>query len=131
MHKKAVLLVLVALIALVTAAPALAANGPNDKPFFTLVGIVESATIDEFGVGSITVTVYHGNRFLKDLFLQDVTVQVTDDTEYRRWTPAGCVPDDAENVNAGDTISIHGFVVDSVFRGGRVTVDVPLDCCTP
>jgi hypothetical protein len=131
MRKKVGILVFVALIALTIATPALAANGPNDKPFFTLVGIVKSANIDEFGAGSIVVTVYHGNRFLKDKFFQDVTVLVDEGTEYRRWTPAGCVPTDPSNVNADDTISIHGFVVEGVFEGDRVTVDVPLDCCTP
>ena len=58
-------------------------------------------------------------------------VEVAENTEYRRWTPIGCVPIDPANVDAGDTISIHGMVVDGVFVGDRVTVDVPLDCCTP
>jgi hypothetical protein len=131
MRKKAVVLVLVALMALMSAAPTMAANGPRDKQFFTLVGIVASADIDEAGAGTITVHVYHGNRFLKDQLLEEVQVQVTEDTEYRRWTPIGCVPDDPANVGEGDTISIHGMVVDGVFVGDRVTVDVPLDCCTP
>ena len=81
--------------------------------------------------GTIAVYVYHGNRFLKDLLLDEVQVEATENTEYRRWTPTGCVPDDPQNVDAGDTISIHGMVVEGVFVGDRVTVDVPLVCCTP
>ena len=131
MHKKAAVLVLVALMVLVSAAPVMAANGPRDRPFFTLVGIVVSADIDGDGAGTIAVDVYHGNRFLKDLLLEEVQVEVTANTEYRRWTPTGCVPDDPANVGAGDTISIHGMVVEGVFVGDRVTVDVPLVCCTP
>jgi hypothetical protein len=131
MRKKAAVVVMVVLVALVCVVPAMAANGPLDEPFFTLVGFVESAGISADGSGTIGVEVIHGNRFLKDLYLQTVQVQVTEVTEYRRWTPAGCVPTDPSNVDEGDTISIHGLVVGGVFVGDRVTIDVPLDCCTP
>ncbi len=126
MNKIVTILMFVVLVALAGAAPALAANGPNDEPFFTLVGIVSGKTDSE-----IYVDVYHGNRFAKPHYGENLTVQVTSNTEYRRWTPAGCVPATFDDVDAGDTISIHGMVFDGIFVGDRVTVNVPLDCCTP
>jgi hypothetical protein len=59
-------------------------------------------------------------------------VQVTDETVYRSWTPGGCVLADPEDVEEGDTVSIHGMVVEEdTFSATRVTIGVPLDCCTP
>ena len=129
MRKTLVILTLVALIALAAAAPVLAANGPNDQPFFTLVGIVTDKGPDD--LDPIFVQIYHGNRFAQPEIGNILEVQVTSNTVFRRWTPSGCVPDIPANVNPGDTISIHGMVVGGVFVGDRVTVDVPLDCCTP
>jgi hypothetical protein len=56
---------------------------------------------------------------------------MTANTLYRRWTPADCVPIPFEEIEVGDTTSIHGSVSEGAFLAERVTVDVPLDCCTP
>lgn len=136
MRKKMIVLTLVVVMVVASTAPALAAgrSRTNELPgrqFFTLVGIVHAENIDPAGSGNVTVTVYHGNRFAKPHFGTELTVQVTAvGTEYRRWTPAGCVPTIPDNVNVGDTISIHGMVDGGVFHGERVTVDVPLLCCS-
>ena len=142
MKKKLVVLMLVALVGLAAAAPALAAGRGGDadnrhadgnqrprlpgRQYFTLVGIITEVSGD-----TITVEVYHGNRFVKPYIGLELAVQVNAGTEYRRWTPTGCVPIDPDEVTVGDTTSIHGMVSDETFVASRVTVDVPLDCCTP
>jgi len=142
MRKKLVVLMSVILVALAAATPALAA-GPGSavqerhadssqqprlpgQQYFTLVGIITGVSGD-----TITVEVYHGNRFAKPYIGQELVVQVNDSTEYWRWTPAGCLPIDPAEVSVGDTTSIHGMVSDGLFVANRVTIDVPLDCCTP
>ncbi len=144
MKKKLMLLALVAAVALVTAGPALAAggghgnihrhelikrSGPRALPgqqYFALVGIITG-----LNPGTVTVEVHNGNRFVKEYIGGELTVEVGEDTEYRRWTPTGCIPIEPDEVEVDDTTSIHGTVIEGVFRADRVTVDVPLDCCTP
>ncbi len=96
------------------------------RPYFTLVGI-----ISHIDAGGITVQIHNGNRFVKDYVGGELTIKVADGAEYRRWTPSGCVPIDPADIEAGDTASIRGSVMEGVFWAERITVDVPLDCCTP
>lgn len=161
MRKKIVILTLVAMLVLTVVSPVLAAgaqatgngkgagqggnagqgqpsrqqhrhterNVPEDLPgrqYFTLVGVISDLTSD-----AITVQVHNGNRFVKPFAGDSLTVELTAGTVYRRWTPAGCVEIPFEEVDLGDTTSIHGSVSEGVFLAERVTVDVPLDCCTP
>lgn len=135
MGKRGFLLVIVIVTGLASATPVLAA-GPrrggerniqrNDPPYFTLVGTVNGTPT----YPDIVVTVHQGNRFVKEWVGLDVAVQVIADTEYRRWTPAGCIPAEWADVEDQVTISIHGLVIDDLFVAERVTVDVPLLCCS-
>lgn len=132
MSKKVTIIALAALLLLVAAMPALAVDLPGVQ-YFTLVGIINDDTLDADGVGTITVQVYHGNRFIqKNLLLgQPLIVQVKAGAEYRLYTPAGCIPTDPSSVVAGKTVGIHGMVESGTFVGDRITVGVPLTCCTP
>jgi hypothetical protein len=134
--RKIVVFLLVGLLVVVTAGPAVAAKKRSSdvqlpgEQYFTLVGLIRGTDSD-----SITVFVKHGNRFIKRHVNSELPVEVTADTVYRRWTPAGCVElkDGLDAVPNYDTISIHGFArwdgAKYSFEGTRVTVDVPLLCC--
>jgi hypothetical protein len=143
MKKKMFVLALVALVALVSVAPALAAGpgpGPGKQlrcrrgtgndcipgiPLFTLVGILRG-----IGEGSLTVEVHHGNRFAQPYVGTELEVVTTEVTVYQRWTPTGCVPMEPEEIQEGDTTSMHGLVQEGIFTASRVTVGVPLDSYT-
>jgi hypothetical protein len=131
MSKKVTIIALAALLLLTAAGPALAVDLPGVQ-YFTLVGIIMSDTLDEGG-STITVRVYHGNRFIQQngLLGLPLIVQVEEGAEFRLYTPAGCIPTDPSSVEEGKTVSIHGMVVGGEFYGDRITVGVPLDCCTP
>jgi hypothetical protein len=140
MRKRIVVLLFVFLLVVVTAGSAIAAKKRSGKsefpgqPYFTVVGFVNGIT-GNGGASYIIVGAVNGNRFSKAYIEEGIpmTVQVfsSPETEYRRWTPSGCVPASFDDVDEGDTVSIHGNVVSGAFEGTRVTVDVPLDCCTP
>lgn len=132
MSRKVTIIALAALLLLVAAVPALAVDLPGVQ-YFTLVGIIQNDTLDDDGVGTIMVQVYHGNRFIQQngLLDQQLTVEVKEGAEYRLYTPAGCIPADPSIVEAGKTVSIHGMVENDTFVGDRITVGVPLTCCTP
>ncbi len=131
MGKKVTIAILAVLLLLTSAGPALAVDLPGVQ-YFTLVGVIKSASLTENG-GTITVQVYHGNRFIqKNGWLgKQLAVQVKSGAEYRQYTPSGCIPAPYSIVQPGKTVSIHGKVSGGVFYGDRITVDVPLTCCTP
>jgi hypothetical protein len=144
MRNKLAILALVVVVSLVAVAPALAA-GPGwgkaqllheqrqlsrapRQPFFALAGVITA--IDADG-GTITVQVQSGNWVVKQYIGQQLTIQVTETTRYRQWTPQGCVPIEFGEVSVEDTASVQGVLSDGAFVAQRVTVDVPLNCCTP
>jgi hypothetical protein len=128
----ALILLLVALLVVSSGGSAIAAKkrtnrvtGLAGKQYFTMVGFVEGKSAN-----SLDVQVIHGNRFSKPFYQTVKTVQVDPkSTLIRRWTPSGCVPANWGDVSVGDSVSVHGHVVNGVFRANRVTVDVPLTCC--
>jgi Domain of unknown function (DUF5666) len=141
MKKRLAILALVAVVTLVAVAPALASGPrqgrgqvfeeqkqmgkPPSQQLFTLVG-----TITAIDGGAITIQVRSGNRPVRPYVGQELTVQLTENTRYRQWTPNGCVPIDLVDVSVGDTVSVQGVVGDDTFVARRVTIDVPLNCCT-
>ena len=131
MRRNVTIIALAALLLLTSVGPVLAAELPGVQ-CFTLVGIVESASLTADG-GTITVQVYHGNRFIQrnDWIGKQLTVNADADAEYRQYTPAGCIPATYEIVQPGKTVSIHGMVSNGTFTGDRITIGVPLTCCTP
>lgn len=146
------LLVAVAMLALITVGPAFAAGGghgvmhrhqnqiqakaaPEELPgrqYFTLVG-----TITGVGDESVDVQIYSGNRFVKEYIgdpEEELTVAVHEDTEYWTWAETGCTQieeGDIGSVSVGDTASVRGMVSEGGFLADRITLGVPLDCCTP
>lgn len=137
MKKRMVILLVVALMVVISAGPTMAAQkrtnrvteGLPGKQYFTMVGFITGK-----GVSAIGVEVIHGNRFSKSLIgtVKRVWVDPSGkNTEFLHWTPFGCVESDWDAVVVGDTVSVHGYVVNKVFEANRVTVGVPLDCCTP
>jgi hypothetical protein len=141
MRKRLAILVLAAVVILVAVVPTLAA-GPGaggkqqlherrmgPQPFrqnFALVG-----TITGLGGDTITVQVQSGNRLVKEYIGEQLTVRVTENTAYHQWTVNGCVPSDFGSISVGQTVSIQGVLIEQVYVAQRVTVDVPLECCTP
>ncbi|MBL7199025.1 MAG: hypothetical protein ISS56_02640 [Anaerolineae bacterium] len=130
MRKKLVILTMVTLITLVAATPALAGHGGpggngggGGRPFFALVGTITATDEEE-----ITVWVADGNRFVEPYIGGELTVQLTNSTGFFVWYPDGRRPIDFEDVEEGDTASIHGTVVDDVFTADWVIVGVP---CAP
>ena len=77
---------------------------------------------------SITVQVHSGNSLVKDYIGQELTVQLTENTHFLRWTENVCVPITFSDVSVGDSIHIDGTVSEGEFTALRVIVDVPLDC---
>ena len=135
MNRKLVTLALVSLMLLIVAGPVLAAP-PEAMPgqqYFTLVGFIREVNVDADGNGTITVDVVHGNRFVKPDIGDEKSVQVTDGTTYRKNVGGYCIPlTDPIEEYVNHTVSIHGTVADGgAYEASRVTVDVPLDCCTP
>jgi hypothetical protein len=139
MKRKLAVLLLVALVALIAATPALAAGrsrgnerqyGEGGSPerrqiqqYFSLVGVITALDGD-----TITVEVYHGNRIIRPYIGEELTIKLTSSTRYRQWQPGGCIPISFDGVAVGDTASIQGTVSDDIFTAQRVPVDVP--CCT-
>lgn len=122
MRKKLVALVLVALVALVTVAPALAfgngVDGGSRQQFFSVRG-----TITAIGGDTITVQVFDSSRLVWPHIGQALTVQMTPATLYYEWTPDGLVSITFGDVEVGDTSNIHGTVAeDGDFTADRVTV---------
>lgn len=154
MKKTVTFLILAAVLALLAAGPVMAAGGGRNsngghhnghqnghqmerareqgseglrrRQYFTLVGLISGLADD-----SVTVQVHSGNRFVKPYVGEVLAVQIDEATEYRRWTPAGCVLIEPAEVEVGDAASIHGTVTGEGFLAERVTVDVHADCCTP
>jgi hypothetical protein len=132
MNRKLGVLLLVALLLAVGAGPALAA-GPRpvrttELPgiqYFTMVGF-----ITDKGDDYIVVEVIHGNRFSKPYIGDDVSVMRRPDAELRRYTIVGCLLATWDQIAAGHTVSVQGYVVDGEFQATRITVDVPLTCCS-
>lgn len=132
MNRKITIIALAALLLLTSVGPVLAVDELPGVQYFTLVGIVEEVSLTAEG-DTITVQVYHGNRFIQKNGWLDglLTVNVEADAEYRQYTPAGCIPATSEIVQPGRTVSIHGMVSNETFTGDRITIGVPLTCCTP
>lgn len=132
MNRKITIIALAALLLLTSVGPVLAVDELPGVQYFTLVGIVKSASLTADG-GTIIVQVYHGNRFIQknDWLGEELTVNVEADAEYRQYTPAGCIPATYAIVQPGKTVSIHGMVSSGTFTGDRITIGVPLTCCTP
>ncbi len=144
MRKKVIILVVVALAVLVIATPALADGSGTGKtwrhrervrqynlaerPIFALTGVITALDLES---GTITVEVHGGNLPVKPYVGGDpLVVLVTDETTYKQWTETGCVPIDASEVSVDDTVSMQGIVSGDTFTANRVTVDVPLSCCS-
>ncbi len=117
-----------AVLATLTAGTALAsakgaAGDDSNLPgqdHFTLVGTI--LTCNPAGE-EITVLLHNGNRFVKLVEEDDLTVHTTVDTVYNQIDPI-----------RGETVSIHGTLVenvggDDVFIAERVTVGVPCPAC--
>lgn len=113
MKKKLALLVLVILIALVTATPALARRGPS----FTIGGYITAIGVNTITVETVNETLY--------------TVQVTDSTIFLRWTPDGRETITFGDVKVGDSTNIKGTVDGDEYLASQVTVDVPQLNCNP
>lgn len=111
MKRKLALLVLVMLIALATATPALARRG---QPSFTIGGYITA-------IGDNTITVQTVNDRL-------ATVQVTNSTGFFRWTLDGRVSITFGEVEVGDSTNIKGTVDGEIYFASQVMVDVPLNC---
>jgi hypothetical protein len=146
MKKKLTILALVALAVLVVATPALAdGSGVGkiwrhrervrehtlaERQIFALTGVITALDL-ESDTPTITVEVRNGTPLVKPYIGEDpLVVLVTDETTYKQWTETGCVPIDASEVSMGDTVSMQGIVSGETFTANRVTVDVPLNCCS-
>jgi hypothetical protein len=137
MKRKLAVLLLVALVALIAATPALAAGrsrgnerqyGEGGSPerrqiqqYFSLVGVITALDGD-----TITVEVYHGNRIIRPYIGGELTIKLTSSTRYRQWTSDGCIPISFDDLEVGGTTSIQGTVSGGAFIADRITVDVPM-----
>ena len=121
MKKKLTLLVLVILIALVTATPALARRGQQS---FTIGGYITAIDRDKKTISVETVN--------DRLVTVQVTVQVTPSTIFLKWTEDGRVPTTFADIKVDDSTNISTnikyTVDDGVNVASQVTVDVPLHC---
>jgi hypothetical protein len=129
MRKKLVIWAMVALVALVTVTPALAAgnghegNGGSHQQFFSVLG-----TITAIGADTITVEVVDGSRLVWSCVDEDdeLTVNVTGSTLYYERTADGLDPIEFGDVEVGNTTNIHGTVAEdgdfTAFTADWVTV---------
>lgn len=94
MNRKLATLAMVSLLLLFVVTPALAAP-PEAMPgqqYFTFVGSIRVVDVDVDGNGTITVDVVHRNRFVKTDIGGQKSVQVADDTTYRKNAGGHCIP---------------------------------------
>jgi hypothetical protein len=124
--KKITVIMLVLIMLVISAVPALAAGGPpadrgaasgneNDNPSrfgvrnpYALLGTI--ADIDSTA-RAVTVTVVCGNRLVKPYFGQDVPLQTTDNTHFLLRNPDGTVTlIKFKDLSVGRNVSSHGIL---------------------
>ena len=117
MKKKLTLLVLVILIALVTATPALARRGQQS---FTIGGYITAIDRDKKTISVETVN--------DRLVTVQVTVEETDSTIFLLWTKDGRVSTTFADIKVDDSTNIKYTVEGDEYLASQVTVEVPLNC---
>ncbi len=123
MKKYLVVLTMVLTLTLVAVTPAMAGvnqrrgGGHGKQQDFALVGTVTA-------IGNDTITV----QAVNDRFAgQSITVKVTGDTRFVRWTPDGGVPATFDDLNMDDSVNVKGTIADGTFFASRVMMDVLLE----
>ena len=117
------LLVLVVLVA--TATPALAAGGPppvrGKSGSFTLAGVVTA-----INGTAVTVQVTGGNPIVHAYIGQTLTLQTTSSTRYLLRTDTGTAPITFADLAVGQKVSASGTVANNVWTAMRITVGANL-----
>jgi hypothetical protein len=117
------LLVLVVLVA--TAMPALAAGGPPPvcckSGSFTLAGVITA-----INGTAITVQVTGGNPIVREYVGQTLALQTTSSTRYLLKTDTGTVPITFADLAVGQKVSVSGTVANNVWTVARITVGADL-----
>jgi len=117
------LLVLVVLVA--TAMPALAAGGPppvrGKSGSFTLAGVITA-----INGTAVTVQVTGGNPIVREYVGQILALQTTSRTRFLLKTDAGIVPITFADLAVGQKVSASGTVANNVWTATRITVGAAL-----
>lgn len=118
MKRKLAMLMLVGVVTLLAAGPALAQGEIDAAGKFLIEG-----RITAIGENSFTVRVWDGHGAARPYIGQDLTVQVVSFTRYRDCT-SGCMPISFSDLQVGDILDpVKGFASGGVFTALVVRVD--------
>jgi hypothetical protein len=123
--KKLTIALLVFVVLVATATPALAAGSPppvrGKSGSFTLAGVI--TTINGTAV---TVQVTGGNPIVRAYVGQTLTLQTTSSTRYLLKTDTGTVPITFADLAIGQKVSASGTIANNVWTAARITVGATL-----
>jgi len=123
--KKVTIALLVLVVLVATAMPALAAGGPppvrGKSGSFTLAGVITA-----INGTAVTVQVTGGNPIVREYVGQILALQTTSRTRFLLKTDAGIVPITFADLAVGQKVSASGTVANNVWTATRITVGAAL-----
>jgi len=123
--KKVTIALLVLVVLVATATPALAAGGPppvrGKSGSFTLAGVVTA-----INGKTVTVQVTGGNPIVREYVGQTLTLQTTSSTRYLLKTDTGTAPITFADLAVRQKVSVSGMVANNVWTATRITVGADL-----
>jgi len=122
--KKLTVALLVLVVLMATAMPALAASSTPSvykSGSFTLTGVITA-----INGTAVTVQVTGGNPIVRPYVGQVLTLQTTGSTRYLLKTDASVVPITFADLAVGQKVSASGTVANNVWTAARITVGAAL-----
>ena len=123
--KKVTIALLVLVVLVATAMPALAAGGPpparGKSGSFTLAGVIPA-----INGTAVTVQVTGGNPIVREYVGQTLALQTTSRTRYLLKTDTGTVPITFADLAIGQRVSTSGTVANNVWTATHIAVGANL-----
>ena len=123
--KKVWVALLVSVVLVATAMPALAVGGPppvrGKSDSFTLAGVITA-----INGTAVTVQVTGGNPIVREYVGQTLALQTTSSTRYLLKTDTGTVPITFADLAIWQKVSVSGTVANNALTATRITVGADL-----